>query len=225
MADLPNVPGVLKTVLKWANTNTGDAIVRFFTSYTGLPPVVADLVTLAGTLAEAWDTDGAPVQNPQWGLEDVTITDLTSPTSAEGSYDGALIPGTYEGDQLPAGAAFLVNFEVPRRYRGGHPRNYLPIGNATDLLNDQTWETATAEGYLGIWTDIVNVIPDNPWAGAGVLEPVNVSYYKGFTVVTNPITERARNVPTLRADPVVDVIDAMTYNPKVCYQRRRGGKR
>jgi hypothetical protein len=50
---------------------------------------------------------------------------------------------------------------------------------------------------------------------------VNVSYYNGFTVVTNPTTGRARNVPTLRGTPVVDTVTGIVARVQVGSQRRR----
>jgi hypothetical protein len=59
------------------------------------------------------------------------------------------------------------------------------------------------------------------WSGASSLAQVNVSYYKGFTVVTSPTTGRARNVPTLRSAPVVDAVTAQAVRTSIGTQRRR----
>ncbi|MGO9750265.1 MAG: hypothetical protein ACLP8S_05560 [Solirubrobacteraceae bacterium] len=51
---------------------------------------------------------------------------------------------------------------------------------------------------------------------------VNVSYYEGFQVVTDPLTGRSRNVSQLRSEgPVVDRITGFSINPKLGSQRGR----
>ncbi len=55
-----------------------------------------------------------------------------------------------------------------------------------------------------------------------LLGQVNVSYYEGFKVVTDPLTGRSRNVSQLRPEgPAVDRITSFSINPKLGSQRRR----
>lgn len=55
-----------------------------------------------------------------------------------------------------------------------------------------------------------------------LINQVNVSYYEGFEVVTDPVTGRSRNVPQLRpGGPVVDKITGFSINPKLGSQRLR----
>jgi hypothetical protein len=51
---------------------------------------------------------------------------------------------------------------------------------------------------------------------------VSVSYYEGFTSVTNPITGRTKDVSKLRTGgPVVDVVSAIIVANGPKSQRRR----
>ena len=63
---------------------------------------------------------------------------------------------------------------------------------------------------------------DGAPARLGAVEQVNISFYEGFTVVTDARTGRSRNVSQRRPDgPTVDVITGFSINPKLGSQRRR----
>jgi hypothetical protein len=197
-----------------------DVVTRFFIAYAGTAPTSAQLVTFANAVGTAWGTNLKSLCSSQVELTSVTAEDLTSATAAVGASGFATL-GTRAGDSMTAQLAAVVSYTIARRYRGGHPRGYWPFGVDTDIATPQTWAnafiTASNTGIEAFFTAVLAA----GWTGAGALTHVNVSYYHGFTVVTNPTTGRARNVPTLRGTPLVDTVSAAVTQVTVGTQRRR----
>ncbi len=221
MPALPSVPKTLRVALKHNDTSADpDVVTRFFIQYSGTAPSNSDLNTFCAAVGTAWTNHLAALHNATVQLAEVTAEDLTSPTSAVGT---ALIgsAGTLSGTLLGAGTAAVFSYAIGRRYRGGHPRAYWQMGVGASLATRNEWTSAFAiaadTAMPAFFTDVLAA----GWALAGSLSHVNVSYFSGFTVITNPITHRARNVPTLRVTPVVDTVTSVALNPKIGSQRRR----
>jgi len=217
---LPPVPSVLSIVLQYSIGADPLSITRLHYKFTGTPPVAADLNTFASGVFAAWQNNQALSTHPTVTLKEVVVTDLTSATGAQGIHTGTAA-GTAGGGQLPASAAVLVNYKVNRRYRGGKPRTYWPMGTDTDLNNPQTWLPASITNFNQRVQGFNSAVSALTWAGASISFPANVSYFQGFTVVTDPVTGRSRNIPKLRTSPVVDQISAIVVNATVGSQRRR----
>jgi hypothetical protein len=133
--------------------------------------------------------------------------------------------GTASGTPVPAGVALLQNFTVARRYRGGKPRIYLPVGTSATLQNASTWTSGFVTSMNAAWASASTFIPAAAPSGTTITGQVSVSYYKDFTVFIGS-TGRARNISTLRTGgPVIDSITAATVNAKPASQRRRNLQR
>ena len=195
-------------------------VTRFFIQYSGTAPTSAQLNTFAASIGTAWGTDIKPGCSTGLLLESILCEDLSSPTSAVGN--AAIgVNGTRAGAQLPAGVAFVVSYEIARRYRGGHPRGYWPIGTQSDIYTPQQWTAGLVSAMNTDFPAFFTAVQGAGWAAAGTLAQVNVSYYSGFTVYTNPITGRARNRPNLRVTPVQDVVTGYIARANIGSQRRR----
>jgi hypothetical protein len=125
------------------------------------------------------------------------------------------------GQLCLASAALLWNFVVNRRYRGGKPRQYWPFGGAQDTTGLNQWAPAFLTAVNSALVAYQNGLLGLTWTGGNVTGLVSISYYKGFTVITDPSTGRAENKPTPRSSPVVDTITGWHANPGVATQRRR----
>jgi len=220
MPALPNVNKVLRAVINWqVDGDTMGATVHHW-RYTGSQPSASDDVAIAAEIVAEGDSAFGGLCNAHVGMNTCTVTDLTSDTAPEGT-GGTPWLGTRTGGQLSPGTAVVVRHAIGRRYRGGHPRSYLPLGTSTDLQTSGLWTTAFQSAVDSAWGTFNSVVVgaiNSITAGA---ELVNVSYYKGFTVVTSPTTGRARNVPTVRATPVVDTVTGHTVALNIGSQRRR----
>jgi hypothetical protein len=224
MPPLPAVPQVLRCTLKYTLGGDTDLINRFHILYDGGPPTTANLVTLATDIANAWAARIATIFTDGLALEEVTLEDLTSDTSAVGSWTGTQL-GTNGSDPLSAGAALVLQMKIARRYRGGHPRIYWGGLDQADLATPQTWSAGALSTWPPLFLDFFADIEAMSAGGTELLNIVNVSYFEGFTPFEYP-SGRYRNIPKLRTGgPVVDIVTGFTMNPKVASQRRRNQQR
>jgi hypothetical protein len=220
MPALPAASKVLRVALSGIGTSPEVWLTRFYIQYTGTAPTAAQLATFDGAISTAYNTNIKPLVNTGTRLTQIASTDLSSSTGAV-DVSTVSILGTRAGDTLPAQVCTVVSYTIARRYRGGHPRGYWPLGVFADQQSAVSWSstflTAVNTGVNALFTAIAAA----GWTGAGTLSQVNVSYYSGFTVVTNPTTHRARNVPTVRVSPVIDPVTAIHAQASIGTQRRR----
>lgn len=200
-----------------------DVVNRFFIQYTGSAGTSAGLNTACTSIATAWNTNLAPWMGTQVTLTQVVAEDLSASTAPIGS---ALVShtGSRTGTNLTAGQCVVVKNEISRRYRGGHPRTYLPAFTATDLTSANVWNTSSTSGLVTSWAAFITSAQSaiNTYSSGAGAQMVNISYYNGFHNVTSPTTGRVRSIPTLRSpSPVIDVVTSFAANPNVCSQRRR----
>ena len=221
MPPLPPVANVIKITSHFTIGTDTAALVRQFFGYTGGAPSNADCSTIATGVNSAAAANFPAVMNADVEYTACDVLDLSS-SSGGNAFIAAAAPGSRGGNPLAAGTAFLVNFGLSRRYRGGKPRNYWPFLDSGDLNGPSQWLSAsvTAAGAaLNAYWAAVEAIT----AGTTVMGGLrNVSYYEGFTAVTNPITGRTKDVAKLRTGgPVVDVLTSTHFNGIPASQRRR----
>ena len=115
----------------------------------------ADLVVMATSCWNSEVTNLVPLLRSDKVVFTVTCTDLTSETSAQGEYS-ASSAGTLVGGALPASTALVVSQQTSRRFRGGHSRVYLPLGDDSKLVDDSNWESAFATAAGTAWGNVVS---------------------------------------------------------------------
>lgn len=221
MPALIDQPQVLRVRIGWivaADLTVGTTL-HF--SYTGTAPSDATCATIAAAIRAQAVTDFVPMISPDVELGDVTVTDLTSSTSGTGEATGTT-DGSRSGAALPGATCLLASYSIARRYRGGKPRSYWPWGTSDDTDGGQQWTTGFTTGAATALNSFLSYVSDYASSGTSITGQVNVSYYDGFVVVTNPITGRTRNAPKPRTvaippDPVLGV----AINPRYGSQRRR----
>ncbi len=220
MPPLPDVPGVVKLAFIFSDGINTDIVSRFFVSYAGSAPSSGQLDTFCNAAHGEFVTSLIADLNQVYTLGRVHAIDLSSATGAEGD-DATSSAGTATDPPLTSDVAAVLSYEIARRYRGGHPRGYWPLGQSSNLSTPQTWTDAFVSGIQGDFTDFMTNVLSHAWSGGGPLGHVNVSYFSGFTVVTSPTTHRARNVPTVRATPLVDAVSGAIMRKHIGTQRRR----
>jgi len=220
MPALPNVPGVLKYVMDFQTEGDLKSQVVHHFSYTGGPPSGANLVTMANSAIAAANSDFLSVMSDSVLNNGCTITDLTSATANQGVGTTAGSAGTRGTALVSPGTAMVVSHTIARRYRGGHPRTYYPWGVAGDIQTSGVWASAFVTASATAFSSWLTAVLASG-AGCTLAQLVNVSYYAGFQVVTNPITGRSRNVPRVRVSPVVDTVTGSVGRSKIGSQRRR----
>ena len=221
MPALPNVPGVIRADFGWSIGSDLGALTRLHIAYSGTPPTTTSAATLANTLFTDWAAAFLVYANTSVTLTSVRVTDLASTTGGQGEHLGSTV-GTRAGDKLGAAVSLLASMHIGRRYRGGKPRSYLPLGVAEDLLTEQTWTLTFLSNVQASLDSFRTNVATITAGGCSLGSLVNVSYYHGFVVETNPITGRARNVPVLRTGgPVVDNAVNWVAEQRLSSQRRR----
>lgn len=220
MPALPSVPKVVKVACIFADDVNTDIVTRFYIQYGGSAPDSAALNAFCDAIQGSFGATLAHAMNQAFTLGRVHAIDLSSALGAEGDWLGA-VPGLLTGDPLPSDVAQICSYEISRHYRGGHPRGYWPLNQAGDLVNPQQWSPGVVAGNQTQFGTFFADVLGEPWTGGGPLGHVNVSYFHGFTVITSPTTGRARNVPTVRATPLVDAVTAYVARSHIGTQRRR----
>lgn len=192
---------------------------RFYLGYSGSAPSAANCVTLATDVATAWSSHLAAVCYELISLTEVDILDIATEVGASGQWTGS-DSGSMSSATLTANAAINVEYQIARRYRGGKPRMFLPPPDGTAL--------ASVDKYSGTFVSTVNsaiaaffaAVTGSSVGSMGSLTHVNLSYYKGFTNVTNS-SGRERAAPTYRATPLMDTVTGYATKAVVGSQRRR----
>lgn len=220
MPALPAVSKVVRVALSGTLGASGVWLTRFYLQYTGTAPTNSDLNTFNGACGSSWVTDIAPITDQACYLLSVESEDLTSATSAVAT-TATSHGGSRTGATLPAQVCAVASYEISRRYRGGHPRGYWRFGTSTDITDSRDWSSTALTAFTSGINAYFTALVGSGWSGAGTISHVNVSFYSGFTVVTNPTTGRARNVPTVRGTPLVDPVTSLIMRPSFGTQRRR----
>lgn len=219
---MPALPAVSKVVrVDHHMSQTGGAIIqsRLFFQYSGTLNTT-DATTWNHNIAVAWAAFCTSTMSTSVDYVKTEMTDLTSNTAPQvvDSTGGA---GGVAGSYLTAGTAMVIQFRITRRYRGSHPRIYIPGQVTGNLASPTTWQATPLGIVVGDFITFKNaaIANTNPVA-IGTITHVNVSYYQNYTNHTYP-SGRVKAIPTLRVTPLVDQIVGWVGNATVASQRRR----
>lgn len=218
MPPLPVVPSTIRFTLQYAWGGNSNILNRFFMKYTN-PPSGADMTTLCTKVGTSWNTRMAPLVPPQLELLEVGGDDLGSKTGTNVVVSVDHV-GTNINGGLTTGACCIQSASVSVKYRGGHPRVYLPALSADHLADANTW-SVSAIGLVGTaWTGILADLASSPPVGVGALSQVAVHAYS-----SNPLDfpggHPTTKPPWPLATPVTYPINGWSTNPQVGSQRRR----
>ena len=192
---------------------------RFYLSYAGAAPTAGNCITLAGDIAAAWATHLAPSVHQGFSLSEVDVLDIASDTGSSGQWTGNNVGGD-SSTAVPNNVATNVEFDIARRYRGGKPRMFLPPPGADGLSTPDKWTTAFTDSVNTAMAAFFAEIEALSIGAVGTLAHVNLSYYKGFTNVTNS-SGRTRAAPKYRDVALVDSVNGYAAKSVVGSQRRR----
>lgn len=185
-----------------------------YLQYSGTAPDVSALNSVATSIGNAWNTNFASLADTTVIMNEVKLIDLTNRGSAISDVTGMNHPGTRAGTNLTNQVAAVVSWRINHRYRGGHPRSYMPFGVLGDVTTGRTW-TTTFTGLVttgaGAFRTALNAIT---WSGATV-KMVSMNFYSH-----DPATgEKTYVIP-----PVPYTIQSAVCHGRVDTQRRRLGK-
>lgn len=215
---LPDTPCV-RVRLIYNEGALGESGNRLYFSYSGSAPTGANCTTLAGDIANAWDSHLVSLCGANIELNEVDVLDIATNTGLSGQWTGTFT-GTRSGTDLPVQCATNIEFGIARRYRGGKPRIYFPPGIEGDLTNQATWNPTYIGDVNTQFAAFITAVEALSVGAMGTLQHVNLSYYSGFTNHMNT-SGRERAVPTYRATALHDVITGYFCKAVVASQRRR----
>jgi hypothetical protein len=123
----------------------------------------SDLQSVANTLFTQWCNVWKNQMASNTTYQSVACVDLTNTTPVSATSTGAAVTAVGTGATSP-GLSLMVQFNIASRYRGGHPRCYLPPFESGALTaNEDQWIsaalTAAAAGFATIVTAIVAAVP------------------------------------------------------------------
>lgn len=215
---LPESP-CLRVRLEYTQTDEFLCGSRFYLSYAGAAPTPGNCATIAADVEAAWLANMAPHISTDYALTEVDVLDIASVTGSSGQWTGSEA-GTVSGTPLPAQCAMNVEYNIARRYRGGKPRMFVPPSQTSDMVNASHWSpsvvTATTAYMLAFFTAVEAISV----GAVGALQHVSLSYYNGFTNITNS-SGRERAVPKYRAAALVDPVEGYAAKAVIGSQRRR----
>lgn len=215
---LPAIP-CLRVRLDYTQGDSFLAGSRFYLSYAGSAPTAANCAAIAAGIASSWLGDVATIVDEAFTLSEVDVLDIATYTGLSGQANVS-DAGTRSGTSLPAQVALNVEFDIARRYRGGKPRIFFPPGVAADLQTPGTWNSTylgdVATAMSGFWPAIEAISV----GAVGALNHVNLSYYQGFTNITNS-SGRTRAAPKYRATALVDNVEGYAAKSVLGSQKRR----
>jgi hypothetical protein len=219
MPALPAVSKVVRVDHHFTEAQDPNVMVHSFFQYTGTCSST-DAATWLTNIVSALGTFMASASQPTLSLVLSELTDLSS-TSAAQVQNSTGHTGGAGAAPLAAGVAMVMKYRINRRYRGGHPRVYLPGMSNTYLTTPTQWNSTSLGSITGLWIAFINacIANTNP-AALGTLTHVNVSYFAGHTW-TEDSRGNWHRVPTPRGTPVVDQIINIQGNPTPGSQRRR----
>lgn len=207
MPPLPPVAGVIKAELLWTQSGAPAANI-FHIGYSTSPPSSADLASLAARFGGCITTLGWPLINmlsPEVELVEVICTDLSSDSSNIGSAS-THTAGSDDHPVISAGSAFLVNWLITRRYRGGHPRTYWPAPTSEFLSSQTTWSSGCLSDMATSMTAFLANLNGQTFGSLVTTQVGAVSYRTG-------------DAP--RVTPIFEPFVGYTLNGLVATQRRR----
>lgn len=215
---LPASPCV-RVRLIYTNADSSFAGSRFYLSYTGGAPSGADCTTLASDIAAAWESNIATLVNSGDTLTEIDVLDIATNSGLSGQWDGSHV-GTSDGAPLPAQVAMNVEYDIARRYRGGKPRMFLPAPGDEAVATAGTWTSGVITDTNAGMAAFFAAIEALDVGSMGTLTHVNLSYYQGFTNVTNS-SGRTRAAPKYRAAALLDTVVGYAAKLEMGSQRRR----
>lgn len=202
------VPGVVKTVVE-GNINGVSCNNIFYWLMDDLAGLDnAQALQVATAVHQSYSSHLLAWITSAYTLKQTTSEDLTSASGGTSAFASSA-SGSFGAQEIAASTATLVTHKIARRYRGGHPRTYLPPFSGLALADPQHWTSANTNGLQTAWGAFVTAVVAATVTGNTISQHVSVSFHSG-------------GAP--RAVPLVDPIASSVVELMVATQRRRIGR-
>jgi hypothetical protein len=215
MPTLPNVPGGVKVVCEGTVGSAPYANIFHFILDTTTGITNAQAVQIATGVHTAMKNNLMTYLPSNVNLLQTVAQGLSSASDGVGAF-AQTQPGGGGTTIGPANNCLLVKHIIARRYRGGHPRTYLPGLTVNYMADPQHWTAAQVTNLQGAWNAFITACVATVITGNVIDNHVNVSYYGDRHPQTVP--------PTPRPTPLIDIIQQSTVEATIATQRRRVGR-
>ena len=214
-------PGVAQIRVKGTVGPNRWACVLHFSNGSTAPWTQGGINALASTGRSAWITRIVPHMTSNFFLADVETVDLTDTGDRSAIQTGTPVPGTDANPTSAIGTCFMINFAIARRYKGGHPRVYLPPMAESSAIGGDTWSGPAVDNYklsFDNWvSDVLAAL-----VGAGVSGAIHVvpryTYSYSYDAVRHKVVKTRTG-----ANGAPQVISTLGSS-QIRTQRRRFGK-
>jgi hypothetical protein len=205
----PYIGGLLKVVHFYTADRDSAVNIQYLQAEDGWPFSLGNLNTMANDIAEAWKVSWPQFMANWASYAGCNLYDQSSNTGQMGSAP-ILQAGGGSSSVVSAQVCALVLWEEALRYRGGHPRNYLPSPGEQTFDNDLAFTTDFVDSAGSAIQDYLTAVSDLS-IGDNAVHPVNLHareveepgppiVYKepftlpitGFAISPTPATQRKR---------------------------------
>lgn len=213
MAVFIPAPGVAQAVItQHMQGHKIQNILHFYHGSTS-PWSSGDVQTLANTLFTNWANTWKNQHASNVTYDGVAVVDLTNSTPFSAQSTGSSVTAIGTGNVSPS-LCLMVQFLIAKRYRGGHPRCYLPGFESGALVaGEDNWigaaTLAATTGFATIVNAIVAALP-------GVTHCVPT-----YTYTTSVSPDGKKIIRTKNAYVAQYTVSAYRALPPVRHQRRR----
>lgn len=166
------------------------------------------LNALATAVHNAYFNAFIPLLNNVTFLDSTTVIDLTNRQSGFAIHTESH-PGTIVSTNPPANSvAYCISWIINDRYRGGHPRMYLPAASTTEYTNGRTLSQTKIDSLLAAGNGYLTSL-GNMTVAVTTWTPVAVRYYSQHQLL---------------ATPLVRPVGSVAVHTRIDSMRRRTGK-
>lgn len=210
LGPLPDAPFCVK--IRLLGTQNGVVWANILHArYAGGTIDTAACQALATTVRTAWNTNLAPLVHAFTVLKTVEVTDISTRTGAQG-VDTVGSTGTQAGTPSSNQVALVGSLKIAQRYRGGHPRIYIP-GMVTANITGGTTFTSTYITSMQTALRAIRTAINGSSAGGATWNMVAVSYF-----------HKVGGAEAYKIPPDIYVITDCVVHTRVDTVRRRLGK-
>jgi hypothetical protein len=215
------VGGVAQTKLAGTIDGFPWVLLWHFQNASGNDWTQSQIQALANAVGTQFSTNMLKNMATNVQFTNVACVDLGTTTPAQAdSVEGAGPGGGTAGTFQPSSGCVLLNFNIASRYRGGHPRTYLPPWPSAELLTNNQWSgtvvTETEENFVTMIEGIVSAM-----STAGLNGVTHCAVRYTWTYTDDPTHHKY--LKTRGAPAVPYVVSSYTAQPRVCMQTRRLG--
>jgi hypothetical protein len=207
MVALPFAPQGLK--VRFLGTTQGVPFVNVFHAQHSAGSITAnDLQTFINGIRSAAGTNLASAYYSGTVINTFEITDISSSTGPVATNTSSVSGSKGATALTPVNVSYAVSWNVPLHYRGGHPRNYIPLSAAGDIASGKLLASGVAGTLSGFWAAYLTAF--NAVVSGTIGITMGMFQYHAHHQVVNP--------------PVFYAFTGVRIHGRVDSQRRRLGK-